>query len=159
MEEPGWPSIMWIFLHDGTRFNIRILKAHTSKLSCTCSQVVRLTKNKKWVMYDSWCKEFDYPHGNSDPINSTRFNVSIPHHAFQEGRQGVFTRGPKSQVTWGQSMQSQMLRAWKWGLTSSHGVPCLKSQGWRWGSGLMLRVESSKKLAPILNTSAVNIFA
>ena len=36
-----------------------------------------------------------------------------------------FTWGPKSssQVTWGHSVQSQLSRAWKLGLTTSHGVP------------------------------------
>jgi hypothetical protein len=34
----------------------------------------------------------------------------------------------RSQVTWCQSMQSQPLRAWKLGLTTSHGVPSIKSQ-------------------------------
>ena len=38
-----------------------------------------------------------------------------------------FTQGPKSQVTQGQSMQSQPLRPWKLGLTTSHGVPSPKS--------------------------------
>ena len=61
-----------------------------------------------------------------------------------------------SQVTWGQSVQSQALRAWKLGLTTSHGIPSLKPQVWhnclhgntlwRWGLGLVWRVGSSKKL-------------
>ena len=38
-----------------------------------------------------------------------------------------FTWGSKAQVTWGQSVQSQPLRAWKLGLTTSHGVPSPKS--------------------------------
>jgi hypothetical protein len=68
---------------------------------------------------------------------------------------------PKSQVTWGQPMQSQLLRAWKLGLTTSHMVPspnsrlwhgCLHGNAfWRLGLGLVLRFGSSKKLDPTLN--------
>jgi hypothetical protein len=36
----------------------------------------------------------------------------------------------ESQVTWGQSVQSPMLRAWKLGLTTLHNVPNPKSQLW-----------------------------
>jgi hypothetical protein len=73
---------------------------------------------------------------------------------------------PKSQVTWGQSMQSQLLRARKLGLTTSHGVPSLKSQvwhgclhgntSWRWGFVLVLGVGSSNKVDLTLNTCPVN---
>jgi hypothetical protein len=58
-------------------------------------------------------------------------------------------QSPKSQFIWGQSEQSQSLRAWKLGLITSHKVPSLKSQVWhgclhdstfcRWGPGLVLR--------------------
>ena len=74
---------------------------------------------------------------------------------------------PMSQVTWHQSMQSQLLRAWKLGLTTSHRVSSPKSQVWhgwlhdntfwRWGLGLVLRVKSSKKLDPTLNPSSTNV--
>ena len=59
-----------------------------------------------------------------------------------------------SQITWGQFVQSQPLRAWKLELTISHGVLRFKSQVWhgclhgntfwRWGLGLVLRVRLSK---------------
>ena len=35
---------------------------------------------------------------------------------------------PKFQVTWGQSLQSQLLRAWNLGLTTSHGSQLLSSK-------------------------------
>ena len=80
---------------------------------------------------------------------------------------GWFTRGPKFQVTWVQSMQFQPLRAWKLGLITSHGVPSSKFQlwrecphgqifFWRWGLGLVLWLGSSKKLDPTLNPSPTN---
>ena len=60
-------------------------------------------------------------------------------------------------------VQSQLLRAWMLGLTTSHGVLSPKSQVWhgclhddtywRWGLGFVLRVGLSKKLDPTLNTS------
>jgi hypothetical protein len=75
----------------------------------------------------------------------------------------------KSQVKSCQFMQSQPLRAWKLGLTTSHIVPSPKSQLWhgclhnntiwRWSLGLVLRVGLSKKLDPTLNTNLVNIYA
>ena len=71
----------------------------------------------------------------------------------------------KSQVTWGQSMQSQSLRRWKLGLTTSHEfyVPrktwiCLHGQHFL-KVKLVLIVELSKKLDLTLNTSPTNIFA
>ena len=67
-----------------------------------------------------------------------------------------------SHVTWGQFVQSQLLRTWKLGLTTSHGIPSFKShvchgcihgnKFWRRGLGLILRVGLSKKLDPTLNT-------
>jgi hypothetical protein len=39
-----------------------------------------------------------------------------------------FTWSPKSQVNWGQSVQSHPLRAWKLGFAISHGVPSHKSR-------------------------------
>ena len=71
----------------------------------------------------------------------------------------------KSQVTWGQSMQSPPLKAWKLRLTTSHGVSksqvrheCLHDNTfWRWGLELVLRVGSSKTLDPTVNTSLANI--
>ena len=74
---------------------------------------------------------------------------------------------PKSQVTSGQSMQSQPLIACKLGLSTSHGVPSPKYDvdvymatfsGCK-GLGLVLRVGSSKKLDSTLKTSAMSSFA
>ena len=39
---------------------------------------------------------------------------------------------PKSQVTWGQYVQFKLSKAWRLGLTNSHGVPSLKSHTWYW---------------------------
>ena len=82
---------------------------------------------------------------------------------------GAVHMGLKSQVTWGQSMQSQPLGGWKLGFTSSHGVSSLKSQlwhgclhddtFWRWDLGLGMQVGSSKKLDPTLIPSLVSIIA
>ena len=50
--------------------------------------------------------------------------------SFQWSR-GLHSRvwsGPKSQVTWGKYVQSQPLRAWKLGFTTSHKLSSLKSQ-------------------------------
>ena len=96
---------------------------------------------------------FWYPHvGLFDAI----INVIIHAHAFtytwpisvKVGSHGI--PSPKPRVTWGQSVQSQMLRAWKLGLTTSYMVPNPKSQVWhgcphgksfwRRGLGLVLRV-------------------
>jgi hypothetical protein len=74
-----------------------------------------------------------------------------------------------SHVTWGQFMQFRPLRTWKLGLATSHGVPSFKSQVWhgcihgnnvwRRGLGLILRVGSSQKLHPTLNTRPANVYA
>ena len=74
-----------------------------------------------------------------------------------------------SQLTRGRSVQSQPLRAWKLGLTASHGFPSPKSRlwhgclhgntFWRWGWGLVLGVGSSRMLDPTLNPSPTIIFA
>jgi hypothetical protein len=63
-------------------------------------------------------------------------------------------------------MQSQSLRAWKLGLSTSHGVPSRKydmdaymatlSGGEAWG--LCCEVRSSKKLDPTLNPSPTKHF-
>ena len=76
---------------------------------------------------------------------------------------------PRSQVTWGQFVQSHLLRAWKLGLTTSH-ISLVLSSKYDMNAYMatilgddardfVLRVESSKKLDPTLNTSLVNIFA
>ena len=76
--------------------------------------------------------------------------------------------GLKSQLNWGQSEQSQPLRAWRLGLSTWHGsqvlspkydMDCLHDNTfWRWGLGLVLRVGSTKKLDPTFNTIP-NVFA
>ena len=76
---------------------------------------------------------------------------------------GRFTWSPKSPVTWGQSVQPQLLQIVKVGTYHFTGVPSPKSQVWhgclhdntfwRSGLGLVLGVGSSKKLDPSLNTS------
>ena len=78
-----------------------------------------------------------------------------------------FTHGPKSQVTRGQSVQSQLLRAWKLGLTTSHGSQVLSPQVWhgclhgntfwRWGLGLVLRVWVKQKPRPNLQHNPTQI--
>jgi hypothetical protein len=74
----------------------------------------------------------------------------------------------KSQVTHGQSVQSQLSRAWKVGTYHFTRVPSPSSRWWhgclhgntfwRWGSGLVFGVGWSKKLDTTLNTSPANCF-
>ena len=73
----------------------------------------------------------------------------------------------ESQVTWGQSMQSQPLRAWKLGFTISHVFLSLKYDmdaymatligGKAWD--LCCELDQAKRLDPNLNPSPANIFA
>ena len=82
-----------------------------------------------------------------------------PKHIHGTTYEGRFTR---SQVTWGQFMQSQPLESMEVGVY--HFTTGLKYDMdthmamWRWELGLVLRVRSSKKLDPSLNTSPMNIF-
>ena len=74
----------------------------------------------------------------------------------------------RSQVTWAQSVQSQPLRTWKVGHTTSHGFPSLKSQAWheclhgntfwRWGLSAMSKVGQSKHQTQ-LSTQVLRMFA
>ena len=74
----------------------------------------------------------------------------------------------KCQGTWGQSMQSEPLRALKLGLATSLGSyvlfqilhGCQHCNTFRrWGLRLVLRVESSKRLDCTLNMSPANVYA
>ena len=105
-------------------------------------------------------------------ISTSWFSIFIVSKCFSLSNDNTYVRvradshwvpSPKSQFTWGRSVQSQLLRAWKVGLTTSHMVRSLKSQVWhgclygnafwRWGLQLVLRVGSSKKIDPTCNTS------
>jgi hypothetical protein len=51
----------------------------------------------------------------------------------------------KSQVTWGESLQSQLLRAWMLGLTTSHEVSSPKTQV-TWGQSMQFQLLRAWKL-------------
>ena len=73
----------------------------------------------------------------------------------EQKNQGPIHTGSQVPSHLGQSIQSQPLRAWNLGLTTSHRVPSMAwmptwQHFWRWGLGLVFRVGSRTKLDPTL---------
>ena len=121
-------------------------------------------QSRSWCFFKPWTLAYYVSNSTASFVTTINSPISVGHRLercivvefyWEASSHGV--PSPKSQVTWCRSMQSQLLRAWNFGLTTSHRVPSPKSQGWHGylfdNTFIEVRLGTYKKLGPTLNTS------